>query len=46
MKFEDLDADGVKDAGEPGLEGWTISGRGHAGESDVTDVTDATGAYS
>ena len=24
MKFEDLDADGVKDAGEPGLSGWTI----------------------
>ena len=24
MKFEDLDADGVKDAGEPGLGGWTI----------------------
>ena len=24
MKFNDLDADGVKDAGEPGLGGWTI----------------------
>lgn len=24
MKFHDLDADGVKDAGEPGLGGWTI----------------------
>jgi len=24
MKFEDLDADGVKDAGELGLSGWTI----------------------
>jgi hypothetical protein len=24
MKFNDLDADGVKDAGEPGLVGWTI----------------------
>ena len=24
MKFEDLDADGVKDAGETGLAGWTI----------------------
>ena len=23
-KFEDLDADGIKDAGEPGLAGWTI----------------------
>ena len=25
MKFNDLDADGVKDAGEPGLGGWTIT---------------------
>ena len=24
MKFHDLNADGVKDAGEPGLAGWTI----------------------
>jgi hypothetical protein len=24
VKFNDLDADGVKDAGEPGLAGWTI----------------------
>ena len=24
MKFDDLDADGVKDVGEPGLAGWTI----------------------
>src|SRR5206468_3341804 len=24
IKFNDLDADGVKDAGEPGLPGWTI----------------------
>jgi len=24
QKFEDLDSDGVKDAGEPGLDGWTI----------------------
>ena len=47
MKFEDLDADGVKDAGEPGLEGWTITRPRTArrrGES--LDVTDASGAYS
>jgi hypothetical protein len=25
MKFSDLDADGEKDEGEPGLEGWTIT---------------------
>ncbi|MDP6542587.1 MAG: SdrD B-like domain-containing protein [Phycisphaerae bacterium] len=24
VKFDDLDGDGVKDAGEPGLNGWTI----------------------
>ena len=24
QKFNDLDADGVRDAGEPGLDGWTI----------------------
>ena len=37
MKFHDLNADGVKDAGEPGLAGWTIylvgtDGTGNAGE--------------
>ena len=25
MKFHDLNADGVKEAGEPGLAGWTIT---------------------
>jgi hypothetical protein len=49
MKFNDLDADGVKDAGEPGLSGWTIyvdyddDGVLDAGEP--SDVTDGSGNY-
>ena len=56
MKFHDLDADGVKDAGEPGLPGWTITayadananGIRDAGENTVaaTQVTGAGGTYS
>ncbi len=56
MKFHDLDADGVKDAGEPGLAGWTITayadangnGLRDAGENTVaaTQVTGAGGTYS
>ncbi len=56
MKFHDLDADGVKDAGEPGLQGWTITaykdtdgdGIKDAGETTVgaSAVTDASGNYS
>ena len=56
MKFNDLDADGVKDAGEPGLAGWTITayadananGIRDAGENTVaaTQVTGAGGTYS
>ncbi len=56
MKFHDLNADGVKDAGEPGLPGWTITayadansnGIRDAGENTVgaTQVTGAGGTYS
>ncbi len=56
MKFHDLNANGVKDAGEPGLQGWTITaykdtnGNGvkDAGETTVgaSAVTDANGNYS
>jgi len=49
MKFHDLNADGVKDAGDPGLGGWTIyvdyddSGTLGAGEpSAVTSATDGS----
>ena len=49
MKFDDLDADGVKDAGEPGLSGWTITLTGTDGFGtavDLSTTTDANGAYS
>ncbi len=48
MKFEDLDADGVKDAGEPGLSGWTIyvdydnDGVKDAGEPSAVTASDGT----
>src|SRR4029450_128193 len=49
VKFNDLDGDGVRDAGEPGLPGWPISadlnrnGRLDAGEPST--VTGAGGSY-
>jgi uncharacterized repeat protein (TIGR01451 family) len=49
MKFEDLDADGVKDAGESGLEGWTIyadlNDNSQLDANEPYDVTDASGIY-
>jgi hypothetical protein len=53
-KFNDLDADGTRDAGEPGLSGWTINlyqDTGTIGSYDgepvfQSDVTDANGDYS
>ena len=36
-KWNDLDGDRIKDAGEPGLSGWTISLSGHASGSTTTD---------
>ncbi len=47
-KFNDLNANGVWDLGEPGLEGWTIKLQANIeGWVDVaTTVTDAAGAYS
>ncbi len=45
MKFHDLDADGVKDAGEPGLGGWTI--RLHKGGTLYAQTTTAAdGSFS
>ena len=55
VKFNDLDADGVKDAGEPGLSGWTIRAYTNTnGDNDLdageplvaSTVTDGSGAYS
>lgn len=45
VKFEDLDADGVRDAGEPGLPGVTIRLTPAAGGTARTLTTDAAGNY-
>jgi len=47
IKFEDLDADGVRDAGEPGLAGFTITLTSTAagGPAPRTVVTDANGNF-
>ena len=53
MKFNDLNMDGIKDGGEPGLEGWVINaynddGGGTLDGSETiaaTDETDANGNY-
>ncbi|MDQ1301634.1 MAG: Ig-like protein, partial [Chloroflexota bacterium] len=44
-KFSDLDADGVHDAGEPGLPGWTLQLSGGPHGLVVTTTTDGGGAY-
>ncbi|MGB0385606.1 MAG: SdrD B-like domain-containing protein [Ardenticatenaceae bacterium] len=44
MKFHDLNGNGVKDPGEPGLEGWTISATDALGNV-ITTTTDASGNY-
>jgi len=45
MKFEDLNGNGAKDSGEPGLEGWTIMLK--KGITEVASTQTATGgAYS
>jgi hypothetical protein len=58
VKFNDLDADGVKDAGEPGLSGWQIQAYADSNGNSVLDqaefnlgavastTTNASGAYS
>src|SRR3989441_681901 len=57
VKFNDLNGNGVKDPGEPGLTGWTIlaytdgNGDGTLSATEAvavpaaTAITDATGAY-
>ena len=49
-KWNDLDADGIRDAGEPGLEGWTIyldqDSDGVLDAGEPSTVTDADGEYS
>src|SRR5262249_57322760 len=55
VKFSDLNGDGPKDAGEPGLPGWDIraytdsNGNGVRDNGETTfalSTTDASGAYS
>jgi uncharacterized surface anchored protein len=47
LKFEDLNANGVRDANEPGLAGFTIELLSPAtGQVEFTTTTDATGAFS
>ena len=47
IKFEDLDADGIRDPGEPGLAGFTITLTSTAagGPAPRTAVTDANGNF-
>ena len=50
IKFNDLDADGVKDGAEPGLENWRIyvdynGNNAYDAATEPSDLTDATGAY-
>jgi len=50
VKFDDLDGDGVKGAGEPGLNGWTIllvdSSTGQVVETAITATGTEAGQYS
>ena len=49
-KWHDLDGDGERDDGEPGIEGWTVfldvDGNGALDPQDVSVVTDVDGHYS
>lgn len=45
VKWEDLDGDGINDAGEPGLSGWVIELLDDAGSVVATTTTDANGDY-
>ena len=50
VKFNDVDADGTRDAGEPGLAGWTTyhdaNNNNALDDGETRDVTDAAGFYS
>lgn len=45
LKWNDLDADGVRNSGEPGLAGWTIRLVGGPRNVDVTTITGGDGRY-
>ena len=42
MKFHDLNANGVKDAGEPGLAGWTITAYADTNGNGIRDAAETT----
>ena len=44
VKYEDMDADGDRDADDPGLEGWTIAATRETSAAGSA-VTDGSGAY-
>ena len=48
-KWHDLNRDGIRDAAEPGLEGWTIyldlNDNGQLDAGELADITDADGDY-
>jgi hypothetical protein len=44
LKFNDLNGNGIRDSGEPGLPGWTIKATDSLGNVQVA-VTDAAGNY-
>lgn len=44
MKFNDLNGNGVKDSGEPGLPGWTIKATDSLGNVQIA-ITDSAGNY-
>lgn len=46
VKFNDLNRNGVRDPGEPGLQGWTILIKDSSGNVVTTAVTGANGGYS
>jgi hypothetical protein len=46
MKFDDLNGNGVKDIGEPGLEGWKINVAGGTYHGNTSATTDSNGNYS
>jgi hypothetical protein len=45
QKYNDLNRNGKKDVGEPGLQGWTIRLKNAAGVVVATAITDANGNY-
>ncbi|VVB92750.1 SdrD B-like domain protein [uncultured archaeon] len=44
-KFNDLNGNGIRDAGEPGLQGWTINLKNETGATIKTATTDSNGDY-